>query len=225
MDHKSEEHEKDRNGEAEPTWNDYYEWLKGREPRPLFLEAFERFRQSPTAGRPMQAVDLGFGDGTETLAMLAAGWRVLAVDNEPAAITRLETATPAKHRPRLDVKAVPFEQVELPNADLVYAGLSLPFCRPDYFEGLWRDIRDCLRPGGRFAGQLFGVRDARVDSPYIMSHSLEEVERLLATGLEVETFREIDEEREAFVGPEHWHMFEIIVRKKRNNSEKGVMNP
>jgi SAM-dependent methyltransferase len=137
----------------------------------------------------------------------------MAVDNEPAAIARLQSATPAAFLPRLEVQALPFEEVELPTADFVYAGLSLPFCRPHHFERLWRDVRDSLRPGGRFACQLFGPRDARVESPYIMSHSLEEVERLLATGLGVETLRQIDEEREAFSGPEHWHMFEIIARK------------
>ena len=37
------------------------------------------------AASPGQAVEVGFGDGTETLALLADGWRVLAVDAAPQA--------------------------------------------------------------------------------------------------------------------------------------------
>jgi len=34
---------------------------------------------------PGQAIEIGFGDGTESLALLAAGWQVLAVDPTPQA--------------------------------------------------------------------------------------------------------------------------------------------
>jgi SAM-dependent methyltransferase len=200
-------------GGKELTWNDYYKWLEGREPRPLFLEAFERFEQASTAGRQLQAIDLGFGDGTETVALLAAGWRVLAIDNEPEAIARLEAATPAEYRPRLETLAVSFQEVELPKADLVHAGYSLAFCHPEHFGRLWADIRTCLLPGGRFAGQLFGIRDDWANNPDQTFLSAEQVNELLEDGFETETLREIDEDGQALSGPKHWHIFEIVARR------------
>jgi tellurite methyltransferase len=66
-----------------PDWDAYYAASAGREPRPLLLEALARF------AAPGTAADLGYGGGTETLAMLRAGWRVTAVDADPAAGPRL----------------------------------------------------------------------------------------------------------------------------------------
>ena len=59
-------------------WAAYYRHTLGREPRPVFTKGMQLAAE---AGRtPGQAVEVGFGDGTETLALLEAGWRVLAVD-------------------------------------------------------------------------------------------------------------------------------------------------
>jgi hypothetical protein len=37
-----------------------------------------------------------------------------------------------------------------------HSGFSLPFYAPDDFAAVWKGIREALRPGGVFAGQLFG---------------------------------------------------------------------
>jgi SAM-dependent methyltransferase len=75
-------------GEAED-WTKYYEAQLGRAPRPLYLDAVARF------DRPGRAVDLGCGDGTESLDLLARGWRVYAVDRNP----RRCRSSPRGHRP------------------------------------------------------------------------------------------------------------------------------
>ena len=79
---------------ADDTWVRYYQAVQGREPRPLFVAALAAFETDSFDPAGAQAVDLGCGDGTETLALLAKGWRVFAVDQEPAAISRLLTAAP-----------------------------------------------------------------------------------------------------------------------------------
>ncbi len=60
----------DSDQQEEFTWEAYYKSLEGREPRPLFTEALAKFGDQ--SGRGLQAVDLGCGDGTETLALLEA---------------------------------------------------------------------------------------------------------------------------------------------------------
>jgi SAM-dependent methyltransferase len=110
-------------GEAED-WTKYYEAQLGRAPRPLYLDAVARF------DRPGRAVDLGCGDGTESLDLLARGWRVYAVDQQPAALSILTSRTPAGARDRLTAVLGSFAEVSLPPAELVYAGLAFRTARP-----------------------------------------------------------------------------------------------
>lgn len=199
-------------------WAGYYQSLKGREPRPVFREVLAKYdaaSSNPGASRTaaLQAVDLGCGDGTETLALLAAGWSVLAVDQEPAAIEHVLIKAAALPDAELKTMVSAFEDLQLPETELVYAGYSLPFCIPAHFNALWGKITDCIRPGGRFAGQLFGIRDSWAEEREMTFHSADQVEALLVHSFEIEMLEEIDEEGEAFSGPKHWHLFDIIARK------------
>jgi len=54
-------------------WAGYYAWSAGREPRPLLLAACEELG----AGQDRLAFDLGCGEGTDALELLARGWLVL----------------------------------------------------------------------------------------------------------------------------------------------------
>jgi len=198
---------------TEPNWERYYQYVEGREPRPLFLDALSRFETTSTPATRLHCIDLGCGDGTETQALLDAGWQVLAIDNEPAAVALLQSETRADHRSQLELRTASFEEFELPKSDFVYAGFSLPFCRPEHFERVWANLAACIRPGGRFAGQLFGVRDSWADNPEMTFHSFEDVDNLLEQRFEVETLQEMDEDGEASIGPKHWHIFDIIAKK------------
>jgi tellurite methyltransferase len=106
------------------------------------------------------AVDLGCGDGTETFTLLQAGWHVLAIDQQSEAITLVQSKVPPELQPRLQARVTTFEELRLPLADFVYAGFSLPFCRPQHFPTLWTTIVAALYPGGVFASQLFGKHDS-----------------------------------------------------------------
>jgi trans-aconitate methyltransferase len=71
-------------------WDEYYKKIQGRAPRQLLLDALEKF----PLGASLQAIDLGSGDGTETVVLLSRGWHVLAIDGEPAGIQRLLDKVP-----------------------------------------------------------------------------------------------------------------------------------
>jgi SAM-dependent methyltransferase len=72
-------------------WAGYYAWSAGREPRPLLLAACQE--QGPGNGR--MAIDLGCGDGTDALELLARGWSVTAVDATEAGLKLLSARIPA----------------------------------------------------------------------------------------------------------------------------------
>ena len=186
-------------------WTRYYD-ASGDEPRDTLLAAAEAF---PVPGL---AVDLGCGTGRDTVELLRRGWHVVAVDSEREAIERLRARSGADDR--LETQVARYEEAALPSCDLVNASWSLPFCPPAVFEVVWARIVDVLRPGGRFCGQLFGERDEWGRETDMTFQTLEEAEALLRD-FEPERFDEVDEDGTTALGtPKHWHVFNIVARKR-----------
>jgi SAM-dependent methyltransferase len=191
-----------------PTWTEYYDTQEDdREPRELLVQVLDAF--GPGAH---EAVELGCGQGFDTLEMLRRGWSVLAIDAEPEGIRRLLARVPDDHRPRLDARVAGMQDVELPSVDLVWASFSLFFCPPERFDDLWDRIRAAIRPGGRIAGHLLGDRDTWAPDDDITAHTREAALARL-DGLEVERFDEEEEDGEACSGPKHWHVFHLAARR------------
>ena len=183
-------------------WAGYYAKVRGRPPRATVLDALARF-----GGRTGLAVDLGIGGGRDAAVLLARGWRVVGIDSEPAVL-----ALP--RHPRLTLRRAAFETAGLPRADLVNAGFSLPFCRPDAFPAFWRRITAALPAGGRFAGQFFGPRDGWAGDSGI-THLPETDVRALLAPFEIERFDEEEDEAETPRGAmKHWHIFHVVARRR-----------
>jgi tellurite methyltransferase len=189
-------------------WAGYYASSAGREPRPLLLAACEEL--GPGQGR--QAIDLGCGEGTDTLELLARGWSVLAVDAQPAGLALLRARIPPSAAAWVRILCASFAEANLPRAHLIHAGFSLPFCPPQEFPALWIRIRRALAPGGIFAGQLFGTHDTWADDPDMTFHARHQVEMLL-DGLDILRLQETEQDGHAFSGPKHWHTFDILARQ------------
>lgn len=164
------------------------------------------------AGQDRLAIDLGCGEGTDALELLARGWLVLAADAEPAGLALLRAHIPPAAAGRIRVLHASFTEADLPSADLIHAGFSLPFCPAREFPALRARIRRALAPGGIFAGQLFGTRDTRADDPDMTFYARHQVETLL-DGLDILRLEETERDGHAFSGPKHWHTFGILARK------------
>lgn len=137
-------------------WNQYYNAVIGRPPRDTLLAALAQFDGENSSDRKLFAVDLGCGEGRDTVELLRRGWQVLAVDSNEEAIARM-LARSDIHLELLTTQTMQFEELVLPAAiDLINASFSLPFCPPEQFPELWEKIVISLKPGGRFCGQLFG---------------------------------------------------------------------
>lgn len=189
-------------------WSEYYRKVSGRAPRPLLAKALTAWGDRAAGA----AVDLGCGDGTETLALLAGGWRVTAVDSSPAAAALIRERVDPAHRPNLEIQTVAIEGAALTVVDLAYAGYSLPFVPPHAFPDAWSRIRGSLRPGAVLAVNLFGPNDTWANDPAMTFHDRSVVEALLE-GLEILEFEETDEDGTAASGPKHWHLFEFVARR------------
>lgn len=189
-------------------WAGYYAWSAGRGPRPLLLAACEELG----VGQGRLAIDLGCGEGTDTLELLARGWLVVAVDTEPAGLELLRARIPAPAAGRVRILRASFAEADLPSAHLIHAGFSLPFCSPQEFPTLWARIRRALAPGGVFVGQLFGTHDTWAEDPDMTFHARDQVEVLL-DGLDILRLEESERDGHAFSGPKRWHTFDILARK------------
>lgn len=192
-------------------WAAYYEKLRDRPPRRTLLAALDGF--GPAADDAL-AVDLGCGDGRDTIEMLKRGWRVVAVDAEPEAISRLQ-ARPLPAGSAFTPIVARFEEVPLPiGLRLVNSSFAMPLCDPESFRRLWQRIGEALPIGGCFSGQWYGLRDSWFGRPGITFVSRDEALALL-DGFETEMF---DEEEVDSVTPrghaKHWHIFHVVARRK-----------
>lgn len=190
---------------ARSVWAAYNDAQAGRAPRPLAVRVLEL----AGPGRGRRAVDLGCGSGVETRAMVAAGWRVTAVDADPTMPGHLRDLV----RGGL-VKTVveDLRTVRLPSAALVHSSYALPFVPPGDFPAVWRRVRGCLLPGGWLAVTLFGDRDSWRGSQPLSFHSRAEVVALV-DGMEVHAVDEEEWDGTAFGGePKHWHVLEVTAR-------------
>lgn len=200
-------------------WPDYYAVTLDRPAWGTTLDAADRFEAEDAArGRaavvPRLAVDLGCGAGRDARELLRRGWRVLAVDQEAAAIEALTAATPDADRARLDGVVADLASFELPPCDLVVASVSLQFLREADYAAVFGRITRALRRGGRFAGLLYGDRDEAASDPDCTCPSPDTVRRYLAA-FDVESWREREEDGHMALGdPHHIHLMEVVARRQ-----------
>jgi len=163
-------------------------------------------------GHGRMVIDLGFGGGRDARVFLANGWRVFGVDVTPAAEKAMLDRVPDDQRERLEIAIGRFHEVDLPDADLVYASFSLPFAGQD-FEATIDAALAALKPGGYFAGILFGMNDdwiaddvAGVTREWIVSRF---------EGMTIETIDETDEDGPYGGGQDtkHWHYYLVVARR------------
>ncbi|MSP47762.1 MAG: class I SAM-dependent methyltransferase [Alphaproteobacteria bacterium] len=183
----------------------YYEGAKGRPPRPTLVQAAAAF------ARPGFAVDLGCGDGRDSVELLRRGWRVLAIDASEEGIGRLGRRDDLPDNAALEARVQRIEAADWPPADLVNASFVLPLLGPEAFPRVWARIGARLAPGGRFAGQLFGPRDGWADRAGLAIHDRSAVEQLLS-GYRVERLDEVESDEPTARGkPKHWHVFHLVL--------------
>ncbi|MEM7770658.1 MAG: class I SAM-dependent methyltransferase [Cyanobacteria bacterium P01_E01_bin.6] len=209
-------------------WSSYYKAVEGRSPRETLLKALACFESSTSFDHGSSshhhsafgdaskfAVDLGCGDGRDTVELLRQGWQVLAIDGQDEAIARLLNR-PNIDQTLLDTRVETFENLVLPenSVDLINASFCLPFCESTAFSKVWAMIITALRPGGIFCGHLFGDRDSWATNPGTHHLTRSEVDDLLQP-FSLEWFDEEDHPGKTALGDDkHWHIFNIVARKR-----------
>jgi SAM-dependent methyltransferase len=199
-------------------WARYYEVTVERpawEPVRLAIAGFAAEDLGRADATARFAVDLGCGAGRDARELLRAGWRVLAVDREPAAAEVLRTAAGRDLGAGLETRIADLADVAIPPCDLVNASLCLPFLRPDAFALTWGRIVSALGPGARFSAMLFGDRDGSASEEAMTCLPPERV-RALLSDFEIEHWNVKEEDTTTALGePHHFHLIEFVARKVR----------
>ncbi len=167
----------------------------------------------PDAG-PRLAVDLGCGAGRDTRALLRRGWRVIAVDREPAAIETLASKTRKRDRARLETRVADLATFTVPPCDLVVANVSLQFLSRARFARAWRSMAAAVGPGGRIAAMVYGDRDESAGDPGFTCASPRSI-RARLRGFEIERWVDREEDGHMALGdPHHIHLVELVARRR-----------
>ena len=193
-------------------WENYYKKTGARPPRDTLVFALDRFDEELGDDDRHFAIDLGCGNGRDTVEILRRSWDALAVDAEHEAISALTERLDEVSRSRLQFHTGRFEELDLPNSDLVNSSFALPLVDPPLFPDLWDQILMSVRSEGRIACQLYGDRDSWVDQPGITFFTKPGVEALIEP-LNVEYFNE--EEADGITprgNKKHWHIFHIVAK-------------
>lgn len=215
---------------AQRDWPNYFRTMAGKGPRETLVAALDRFDREdgfdreteqdsasptahPTHPSPSFAIDLGCGEGRDTIELLRRGWRVLAIDGHPMGLDMLRARIGPNDTPRIECILAAMEDAPLPPCRLLNASFSLPFCAPARFADLWRRVVASIEPGGRFAGQLFGDRDEWASLPDRSHQSRSELDHLFAGFLLEELREEERDSPDAEGNAKHWHVFHIVARK------------
>lgn len=190
----------------ENSWRTFHERTAERPPSESLVNAMKF-----VAGKDA-ALDLGAGSLRDTKFLLRSGFEsVTAVDIEPAT-TEAANKLGDEH---LMVVIAPFQEFDFPenSFDLVNAQLSLPFTPSESFDEVFGKMKNSLKPGGIFVGELFGKNDSWSGSPDMTFHTLEEVRGLLA-GMTILDLQEKEKDDTTVAGSlKHWHIFYITACK------------
>ena len=203
-----------RNDNARWNWDSYYANVTNQNPRDILLKGLELMTNDLDNEKTHFAIDLGCGNGPDTMELLKRGWKVLAIDNEQSALTILEESIQKDWKERLETKRQSFDEVKLPSCDFIIASLSIPFCEPEHFPKFWEEIQNSLKVGGRFAGNFFGEKDGWANIDSMIFHTQEQVHELF-NKFEIEYFNEWEYDRPTSgMGiMKHSHLFSVVGKK------------
>lgn len=197
-------------------WENHYQNFdkKKHPPAITLLNALKIYKDSNSYQENKLAIDLGCGNGIDTLALLEDNWNVLAIDNQKEALLRTKNKADVISQ-RLELRLSSFEDIDkLPACNLVNATFSLPFCAPGSFKNLWSIITSAIISKGIFCGQFFGINDSWSSKPEMTFHTKQQITELF-NGFNIEYCQEIEREGKTISGKgKYWHVFHIVAQKK-----------
>lgn len=195
------------------SWAEYYENTKNRPTSALLIKALEYVKSKN------KAIDIGGGATLKDARyLLSLGFETTIIDKEEiVAASAKEIRSEKFHYYITSFADFDFPENEYDIASAMYA---LPFNSPEDFDRIFENIKKSLVKDGIFCGQFFGNNDEWHLNPKMSFHSKKQVIRLL-DGMEIIFLEEKEYDGKIANGsPKHWHLFDVIARKKYTNTRR-----
>ena len=163
---------------------------------------------------PGICIDLGCGAGRDSIFLIKNGWKVIAIDKEDTE-KMIRSSLQEEEQNYLKFIKQDFENnIILQSCNLLVANSSLSFCNRKNFDDLWNKIVDSISKDGYFVGNFFGINDSWANRPNMAFFTKEEVIKLFSS-FKIINFKEVAKNGKTALGVEkHWHVFNVIAKKK-----------
>lgn len=163
--------------------------------------------------RQTSAIDLGCGQGNDTLYLIKKGWKVLGIDREDVE-ERIRKRLTEEQQLSFKFELQDFENLKIKKTDLIIANFSLSFCNNNKFKETWKIIKESIRAEGYFVGNFLGNRDSWTKTKSEMTFFTKKQVENLFIDFKFEKFDEIEVDKPTARGnPKHWHIFNVIAKK------------
>jgi len=159
------------------------------------------------------AIDLGCGEGYDSIYLIKNNWNVIAIDLFVEVIKKLTKKLDVNFKDNLTIKRQEFENLDIPKADLILANYSISYCKKEKFNLLINKIIESIKLNGRFAGIIYGEDDYRKDFEYMSFMTKEQFYKVFGEKFEIEIFREWRKKNIIKDTERINHTYEFIIRK------------
>lgn len=154
------------------------------------------------------AIDLGCGEGFDSIYLLENNWNVIAIDLFTESIKKNLKKLDEKYKNKLIILRQEFENLDIPKVDLILANYSISYCKKERLITMLNKVVNSIKINGRLAGIIYGENDYRKE--YINCMTEENIYSILEEKFEIEYFNE-------YVGinniSKNEHFYAIIARK------------
>lgn len=161
-----------------------------------------------------RVLDLGCGSLRNSKFLFNSGFVVDAVDKDPDVKNYTEFF---KNRPKglFNLKITDYLKLDLEvkKYDIVVAQNSLSFNTKTEVRKMINKIYRALKTGGFFAGNLYGLKDFRVEKGNMSFYTEDGVISSMSK-FKIEKMNEAEGNTEENGRSTHWHTFEFVAKKK-----------
>ena len=160
-------------------WDRYFQKFNKPVSNNLLVKYIDRNHQD---GKQLIALDLGAGNGGDTVFLLEKGHKVYAVDFQEESMKRIKENVDEKYQHNLTLINSSFEDLDwstFPQFDLIIAFRSISFIQSKDFYTVWDHMYTGLKDDGIVIVKLFGKQNTAILNYTMTLFDKKEIDQLI----------------------------------------------